>query len=487
MVSKMLSSSQHELRMVQRSKTDLTLLNLIADFEHSFEKGGSIYLDEKSVQSLIAYYEKNQLFERALDVIDIALHQFPFNIDYLLIKARLLFQYEDLEQCAETLSLAENLNPSDLYIKLYKVKVLAKQKNLELANEVLTQIKDTDNIEKNYIDILVAESYINEASKNFEAMYFALKRALRLNPMHEEALSKFWDAVDLARKYEDSISFHKDLIDEHPYNYLAWFNLGMSFSFAWEYEKAIDALEYAFIINADFEQAYIECAELCVQCNMHKKALDIYLEAYRKFGQDPELMHNLANCYIKTGSADMAKFIIQKAIKIDPYNDELYFLLGHTFVAKKNWYSAINSYLKAIELDDSREEYYLEIAKCYVNVEDYTKASINFHKATNIASEDTLYWTEYISFLIKLRLFDEALQLLDEAEDTTFGADLLYCRAIALMAKKQKRAALDILAEALEEDFSKHGIIFELSPELEIDKEICSMIRYYESELQEYM
>ncbi|HOY12738.1 MAG TPA: hypothetical protein PLY70_06335 [Saprospiraceae bacterium] len=173
-------------------------------------------------------------------------------------------------------------------------------------------------------------------------------------------------------------------------------------------------------------------------------------------------------------------------MKIDPYNEEIYYYLGQCFEAKQNWYSAINAYFKAIELDSNRDEYYMALAKAYVAVEDYSKATINFNKATQLGSDNPTYWSDYVCFIIRLGLYEEANQILDEAEEFTFGAELLYCRAITYFFLKMKKDGLDILAEALEEDFEKHSIIYSLAPELEIDKDINAMIKYYEREFKEF-
>ena len=104
----------------------------------------------------------------------------------------------------------------------------------------------------------------------------------------------------------------------------------------------------------------------------------------------------------------------------------------------KIWYNAINAYHKAIELEVRREEYYLGLAKAFLAVEDYNKATINFQLATQTGPEDTLYWREYTRFLIKMGLLDEAEQVLEEADEYTYGADLVYCKAAIYYLLKDK-------------------------------------------------
>ncbi|HMP28674.1 MAG TPA: tetratricopeptide repeat protein [Saprospiraceae bacterium] len=473
--------------MEQRIKRDISIINLVADFESQYENGHVEYMSDKTIKELIDFYEAENKLDRAIEVLEVSIEQYPYQSSLMLQKARLLLCENRMEECLQTIYDAENLSPFDRDLMLLKVKAYSLSKKTKKARQILETLQ-SNIVEGEYaVELLIAESYVHQGDKKYEAMYLCLKKALRIDCSNKEALSRFWDAVDFARKYEDSIYFHKSLIDEQPYNFLAWYNLGLSYSYSHEYEKAIEALEYSFIINPNFESAYIECAEICLQQQDYIKALDIYNEMIAKFGQDSDILVSIASVLISLGKVDQAKVKLHKALKLDPYNEEAYFLLGKCFASNGVWYNAINAFYKAIDLDNNREEYYLELAKAYAKVEDYNKATLNFHKAATLASEDVYYWKEYVCFIIKLGLYDEALELLDEAEDFTYGAELLYCRAITYFFKKKKKAGLEALAEALEEDFEKYSIIYSLAPELEIDSEINAMIKYYEKEFQEYL
>jgi tetratricopeptide (TPR) repeat protein len=471
--------------MEQKIKRDLSLINLVSDFETKFEQGSIEYVDEKTIYQLIEYYEAEGLLYKAMEVVDVALEQFKYRADFFIMKAKLLFADNKIADCLELLNKAESISPFEKEIKTLKIKAYCNNKEIEKARKQLEILK-SESLEGDLAEYFLAESYLYEATKDYKAMYASLKKALRKDPAHLESLERFWIAVDLSREYKDSIQFHKNLIDENPYNHLAWYNLGLSYSFNWEYDKAMECLEYSFIINPTFEQAYIECAELCVQEGNYKKALDIYTEANNRFGPETDLMVNVAACYLRLDKLADAKMTLLRALRFDPNNEEIYFLLGESYAKSESWYSAINAYHKAIDIDENREEFYLGLAKAYAKVEDYNKATINYHNATKICSEDSLYWKEYVCFVMKLGLYDEAMQILDEADEHTFGADLLYCRAINYFFMKNKRDGLDVLTEALEEDFSMHSLIYELAPELEVDKDINSMIRYYKREFGEY-
>jgi len=464
--------------MENKIKRDSALINLVSDFESKFDQGEVGYMDEKVYLQLLEYYEDEYLFEKALEVADIAIDQYKYRSEFYIIKSRILLNSNKINDCLVALEIAESIAPFEREISIIKARALAIKKQFAEAHAILDDLR-IGATKSDAVDILIAESFIYEHMKDYSAMYDALANAVTIDSKNEEAMERVWISAELSRRYDDSVELHKFIIEKDPYNYQAWYNLGHGYNCIWEYEKAIDALEYSFIINPDFESGYLDCADTCLQIKDYERALEIYIEANSKFGPNNELMVNIAHCYISLNRIGIAKQWLLKAIKLDGYNDEAFFLLGECYAKDMVWYNAINAYHKAIDLENRREEYYLGLAKAYLAVEDYNKATINFQMATQTGPEETLYWREYICFLIKLGLFDEALQVLDEAEDHTYGADLIYCRAITSYLLKDKEECMVLLEEALLENFEEHKLIFDIAPELKLDKDINSMIKYF--------
>lgn len=464
--------------MENKIKQNLDLLNLVSNFEIEFENGNITYLEEKTLLQIIAFYENEYLSDKALEVVNIALNQYPFRSDFFIIKARLLLNIGEIKQALEILEHAQSIAPFENEIQLLKVRALALIKKFDDASDIIEELKGGATTSEK-VDILVAESFIFEYMKDYISMYKVLSKAVLLDSSNEEAMERVWISVELSRKYQESVDLHKTIIDKDPYNYQAWYNLGHGYNCINEYDQAIEAMEYAFIINPDFESAYLDCADTCLQINNFSKALDIYLEANNRFGPSAELMVNIANCYINLKNDSTAKQWLIKAIKIDSYNDEAYFLLGECYSNEKVYYNAINAYHKAINLESRREEYYFGLAKAYQCVEDYNKATLNYQLATQTGPEDTFYWREYAKFLIKLGLTDEALLVLEEAEEFTYGADLMYCKAAIALLQKDRKLATEILEEALLDDPYQCDILFDLVPESKLDNEINAMVRYF--------
>jgi tetratricopeptide (TPR) repeat protein len=414
-------------------------------------------------------------------VVNIALEQYKYRSDFYIIKARLLLASKKVSASLEVLDFVQLIAPYESEIPILRAKALAMSGDFTSAQSILESIKEKA-LSGDLLDVYLCESHVYELMKQYDMMYESLIQAVQIDPLNEEVLSRLWTSINLSRKYIECIAIHKQLLDKNPYSYLAWYNLGHAYACIQEYEMAIDAIEYSFIINPEFENGYIDCADLCVSIQNYERALGIYQEANLIFGNDSELLVYISECQILLNRIAEAKENLFLAIKYDNYNDEAYYNLAQCYHRQGEWYSAISAYHKALSIEDGIESYYLGLAKAYVQVEDYTKATINFKMATKTGHELFICWYEYACFLLKMGLYTEAIIVLDDADEYTYAAELIYCRAMAHFFLKEKNLGLQYLEEALLENYSIHRIIFDIAPELEVNNEIQSMINYFKDE-----
>jgi len=308
---------------------------------------------------------------------------------------------------------------------------------------------------------------------------YSLKAALFVDPHHREALERIWLCIETTKKYDESVSLHKQLIDLEPYSYLAWYNLGHAQAYLGNYHEAVEAYEYAFIINEKFEFAYRDCAELCFEIKKYRKALRCYLELLEYSGPDTELYCSIGQCHQQLEDYDTARKYYLKALQSDPLNDEMLFHIGECYAEEGRAKNALRYYKKAIQIETNREEYYAAIAEAYFELGDEIKAEAQIKKAIDLAPDQIQYWMQYTGFLIASDRVEDALAVLETAEDYALGAELLYSRIACLFALGRRQEAFYWLGEALLEDFDMHSALFDLMPSLENDGDVISMIADY--------
>ena len=222
--------------MDNRTKRDVTFLNLVSDFETNFEKGQAIKFDEKTFLEIIRFYEEELQYDKAIEVAELALSQFSYRPDFYIIKARLLFQTNLHDEALALLNKAEKISPFEHDVLLLKIRILAFRGDIDDAKNILTDMKRYVSA-TDLSDVYLSESYINEVMHDFEGMYENLTKAIICDMQNEEAFERIGFAVQLSKNYEASISFHNMVLNEQPFNYLAWYNLGHALSCQGEYKK----------------------------------------------------------------------------------------------------------------------------------------------------------------------------------------------------------------------------------------------------------
>jgi tetratricopeptide (TPR) repeat protein len=458
-----------------------TLIHLISEYEALSQKGDITKLEEKSLLKLIHFFNKEYKKEKALEVVEHALDLYPFSVEFFIKKAEILTDCKLYEDAYSVVDMAETLAPADVQLKLLKSRIFATQGRFDIAMEIISELKAHAEF-TDISEVLYAEACILEMMRDFDGTFNTLKEILESNDMHDAALDKIWYISDMSRMHEHSKQLHHQLIDRNPYNYRAWYNLGQASASLGEYEQAIQAFEYAFIIYPEFETAYKECADLCFEIGKYNKALKIYMEALEVFGADLDLFHNVGQCLLYLGNPKSARKYFNKALKVDPYNDEIHYSIGLTFARESRWINAINAYKRALDLDDMREEYFAGLGEAFFHINEFDKARYYFNKAIKYGPEQSFIWLAYANFLMATNHLSKAIDLLDKAEYYTQSVDLEYCKSACYFLKEDRESGLKTLESALEKDFSMHSMLFQFAPYLQFDADIQSMIKYYKEQ-----
>lgn len=452
--------------------------DLLIEYETALESDNYAFFSEETYCQLIDYFLEDQQVDRAMEAVERALTHHPFSADFYLRKADLLIHQHEHQQALDTLRIAENFAPGNFDIQLMKAEALSDngfhQEALDLLDMLGTCVS-----EEELTDLYVTQAHIYDNQEAYEQMFFVLQSALRLDPSHQGALECMWICIEATKRYEESIDIHRRVIDENPYNYLAWYNLGHAYAYLGQYGEAIEAFEYAFISNDEFEFAYREYAELCFETQDYRKALEAYQEILRKFPPDSDLMLRCGQCFQYLDLHEMARKYFKESIGFDPMNDEAYFHMGECFAFEQKWSKAIIYYERALDIEAFREEYFASMGEALFRTEKNKEAEECFLKAIQLAPEESRYWLQYASFLMEINRKEEALQVIIDGEEEAPDPILNYAKIACLFALGNRQEALYRLGEALAEDYDSHPLLFELIPEIELDPDVLTMILTY--------
>ena len=227
--------------------------NSLKRFEEMIASNTSQFFDADELEEIIEYYMQWFNLELAKKAIDYATNQYPYNSSLKIKKAQYLSSQHNTRDALLLLNDIEEVESSnsELYMTrgyIYSQIGLSEQaiENFKFALP-LSEFKDE-------VYVAIGVEFLND-EKAADALYY-LKKAIKINSENEIALNELSLCFELTGKSEEAITFYESYIDENPYSYYAWFNLGISYNRLGLYEKAVDAYDYAIAIKDNFSSAY---------------------------------------------------------------------------------------------------------------------------------------------------------------------------------------------------------------------------------------
>ena len=382
---------------------------LLFEYEAMSRKGTVAFLEEKVFFELVDLYRSSNKMTKALKAIEDGLDQHGYSAELHFRKAQLLSDLNNKESALEAVNTALALSPSD--------KNIHRLRN-ELLGNSITDESDTilNSIENSLSDSFISRSRIDEQFENVGELYNRLKRKLRYDPTNEIALNKILFCVEINQRYEDSVKFHLELINNNSYSHLAWYNLGQAYYCLKQYDNAADAFEYAFIANGDFMLAYKEFSKVCFEMNDYDRALLAFEDLLSRTEPDSDLLVSIGECYEMKENYGVAYLYYNKALKLEKTCSYAHYRIGECLAKEQKWFKAIGAYEQAIFICNRKETYYASLGKAYAKVKMNDEAFVAFEKASDMAPDIVNYWMNIVTFLIETNEYAEALSKIEEAD-----------------------------------------------------------------------
>ncbi len=438
---------------------------LVQQFEEMRTNGGIGYMEVTSFVKLYEYYDEKQEFEIIKELLENGLLQHPTSAILLIRQANFLFENDKIDEALDVLERTEMVDAGEIEQYFLKAEILTHKRAYNEAQLTLDKALAYAN-ELDYYEILLNRANVYEDSGDFDETFEVLKDALLLNPKGTEALDRMWLTVELSEKYAESIKLHNKLLDKDAYNVQSWFNLGHAHFCQQEYEKAVEAYDFAFTINEKFSAAYRDCGEALMILKRFHEAIHVYRKAMKNTEKSAFLYLQIGLCYEEMGQYYDSRDNYLKAARLEPHNPEVFFRLGECYTKEERWVNAVSAYRKSIKLDDTNPKFYAAIAEAFYQLEEIENADTVFRHAIQLNEKDKDTWVAYVSFLIETESFETAFDAIEIAQDNCDAVELLYCKVACLYFSGRHKAALEMLAFALTEDASMSQSLFDLFPAL---------------------
>lgn len=424
------------------------------------------FLEEDSFIRLIDYYDENEQISVAVEVSDYGIRQYPYSSELLLKKADLLIALKEYKEALYILEQAELLDSKDTNLYILKTDVYLALDEQEKAASVLEAAIEYFNGEEK-IDLLFELADVYDDYENFEKVFDCLKMILEQEPSNEEALYKICFWTDFTGRNEEGIKLHQQIIEEFPFNELAWFNLGAAYQGLKLYEKSIDAYKYAVAIDEKFDYAWRNMGDAFLRLRKYKDAVEV-LEKVLELSRPEDVIYEaIGHCYDKMGQYAQARFNYKKAVHLNNEDSKLHYKIACTYMNEGNWNSALKNLEIALKIHLLQPEYNLAMGQCYMELGKLEDAITYFGNVVRVRPKNINGWTELLKCLYKAEMFDEALEYAGFAYEQTDGKPvfIFYKSAFLFKIGKSKEAIL-LLEKGMQKNPKLIKKLIELNPSL---------------------
>ncbi|MDR1403606.1 MAG: tetratricopeptide repeat protein, partial [Tannerellaceae bacterium] len=120
---------------------------------------------------------------------------------------------------------------------------------------------------------------------------------------------------ELKGDIEEAIQVCNGIIDQDPYSYEFWFTLGRLYSLQCEYEKAIDAFDFACACDKPDMELLISKAYCLFMNENYNKAIEIYKELLPQNEENSHIKLLIVDCYMKLEDFEQAYHLLKDFIQ----------------------------------------------------------------------------------------------------------------------------------------------------------------------------
>ncbi|SHM97037.1 tetratricopeptide repeat protein [Chitinophaga sp. CF418] len=455
------------------------LRDLLQQFENLKAGQSHSFLDEDSFELIIDYYDEHDELPNAMQAAEMAIEQFPYSSTLLLKKANLLIESKKYQEAMDLLEKAAILDSTDINLYILQTDVYLAMNQHEKAAAVLEeQIAVFEGEDKTELLLELADVY--DDCEEFEKVFDCLRLTLEHDPNNEEALHKICFWTEFTGRNEESIRLHTNIINEHPYNQLAWFNLGTAYQGLKLYEKAIDAYQYAIVIDEKFDYAYRNMGDAYIRLRKYGEAIDV-LKKHLEIAKPEDVIYEaIGHCYERQRKYTQARYYYRKASHLSPSDDKLYYKIGIAYMTEANWENAIKSIMSAIKINKNSAEYLIALGQCYLELDKNKEGLIHLLAAVRIRPSSITTWQEFIRGLYVSGFFEEALSQLEAATQKVGHKPVLqYYRAAIMFATGKSKEGMLQLETALQVNAKHVKKLIELDPTLLQHPGIVELITRY--------
>ncbi len=462
---------EDELNSQEESKTN----HLIYRFNEMLESGQFTYFDSQEIEKIIDYYIENVNKAKIRNAFYLYEKLYPFSSQLKIKKAQTLLYFDkalDAYEVIKEVPLIEN--------EEYLYTLAAIYSKLDKNKKAITIFENLLNRNNKNEEIL--SNLANEYQKidNYSKSADMLERLILLNKHNEINWYSYIITCKIARNPKRSLSFIKNYIKSKPYDYGAWFYLGIIYQKMDNHLDAVESFDYCISIKEDYISAYTNKAESLSELGYYQKAIDCCKETFQYEDPDAILYFDIGKLYEKMDNLDKAKSYFYKCIRKDEYFAEAWYTLALIFDLEDLTQEASYHIKKAVDINSSNVDYLFTYAQINEKIGFIKEAEIAYRKVLELDELDSESWLNYSQLLHKNESTNEAIEILKKGVKLNpKNAELFYRLSVYLFQSGSESQALSIFEKALSIDYDLHEEIFQYFPCIKENKNLLNLLIEY--------
>lgn len=312
---------------------------------------------------------KSNSFKQAAKYINIAIIQNPSNLNYQVLKAKIIAESGD---SVDALKVVDNLKKQNLYSYEYERKI----KSLEQFVLYKTQKKQW---QKDYH--LGYYYYLeNDSSKAIRVLQGALSPKKKAdNGLVNALMSEIYLSINEFEKAADSAKKAHRANRNNPKALLTLGDLSYRSS---NYKQALDYYKKAASQDKKSYVPLVKEAQTYQKMQNTKKACELYTKILKTHFDCWEAYYNVA--LLDKSDKDKETIYLKKALAVNPLYEAAWVDLARTEIDKGNFDSAQKYLANAFYIDENDFRYYYYQGLINVNAGDSTQARYNFMKSLKL-------------------------------------------------------------------------------------------------------
>lgn len=290
----------------------------LARYEDMLHSGETRYFEATELTDIAEYYAMNGDSQRAEEALDYALRLHPDNLDALIFKARARLINGQLH---EAINIAECITDQhDREVMFLKAELALADMQHGQATEILRTLVETESYSaETYADIvdLLIDNRQHDMANDW------LEEGLARHPGKQVLMESAAYSYGQQERFEEAIALYNQLLDMDAYSILYWEELGKIYFQREEYDKAIDAFEFAIAINSENNYYSMYAVANCYfNISNYERAEEYYLQIHERYPDTVDPLFHMGMCRVNRGDDEQALDYFTQALVTVPEDSE---------------------------------------------------------------------------------------------------------------------------------------------------------------------